>query len=109
MKIGDKVTMRTSRGSRMISKMGKLIGGGRGYEEPAIIVATDCVLPTFGCSFPMNDVIIQLCETKELIFTHTRWLDPVHKKIEVRYFCDGQDITDSVSDETKRNLHSINR
>lgn len=27
------------------------------------------------------------------------------KTIEVKYFCDGKDITDSISEETKQNLH----
>lgn len=106
-KIGDKVKMTTSAGSRMVDKYGNLVGGGRGYKKSAILVAIDCRLPTFNLQvkgYLVNDVIVQLYETKELIFTHTRYLEPVDKKIELRYFCDGQDVTDSISDETKRNL-----
>lgn len=29
----------------------------------------------------------------------------IDKKIELRYYCDGQDVTDSISEETKRNLN----
>lgn len=37
-------------------------------------------------------------------FTQTRFCEAVDKKIEIRYFCDDEDVTDQISDETKRNL-----
>lgn len=32
---------------------------------------------------------------------------PVDKEIEIRYFSDGKDVTDQISDETKRNLKAL--
>jgi hypothetical protein len=37
-------------------------------------------------------------------FTQSRFCEPVDKQIEVRYFCNGRDVTDNISEETKRNL-----
>lgn len=31
----------------------------------------------------------------------------INKEIEIRYFSDGEDITDKISDETKRNLKAL--
>lgn len=42
-------------------------------------------------------------------FTRSDLCNPVDKKIEVRYFSDGKDITNEISDETKQNLRSVAR
>lgn len=42
-------------------------------------------------------------------FTQSRFCKSVDKKIELRYFVDGKDVTDKISDETKQGLKSINR
>lgn len=40
-------------------------------------------------------------------FTQSENCKLVNKEIEVRYFSDGKDVTDRISDETKRNLKSL--
>ncbi len=37
-------------------------------------------------------------------FAQSRLCKSVGKQIEVRYFCNGKDVTDDISGETKRNL-----
>lgn len=37
-------------------------------------------------------------------FVQSRFCKSADKKIELRYFVDGEDVTDNISDETKRNL-----
>ena len=37
-------------------------------------------------------------------FAPTDGCEKFDKKIEVRYFCDSKDVTDEISDETKKNL-----
>ena len=37
-------------------------------------------------------------------FTQERFCEVVSPEIEVKYFCDGEDVTDSISSQTKRNL-----
>ena len=105
-KVGDKVTMKTSAGSRRVDKTGKLIGGSIGYKQPATLIAVGCQLPTYSGYWPhpLNNAIVQLCETKEVIFVHTDCLESVGKEIEVRFFCDGKDVTNYLSAETKGNL-----
>ena len=39
-------------------------------------------------------------------FIQSRFCELVNKEIEVRYYCDGKDVTDSISDETKKDLRS---
>lgn len=62
-----------------------------------------------GCSngdyYEINDLMVTDREGS-FFFTQSRFCKPVNKKIEVRYFCDGEDITDSISSETKRNLNA---
>lgn len=53
-----------------------------------------------------NDLLVT-DEQGNFWFAQSRFCELVNKEIEVRYFCDGADITDSVSDETKRNLKAI--
>ena len=37
-------------------------------------------------------------------FVPMEFLEPADKEIEVKYFCNGEDVTDSISEETRRNL-----
>ena len=104
-KVCEKVRIATTAGARRVNENGFLTSNSCGFRQLAIVVAIDCVLPTYMADArPMNNTIVQLCETKELIFIHTNCLEPADKKIELRYFCDGKDVTDSISDETKQNL-----
>lgn len=43
----------------------------------------------------------------DFYFVPSRFCKPVNKKIEIRYFSDGKDMTDQISDETKRNLKTL--
>ena len=105
-KVKDRVTILTTAGSRMFDGIGQFIGG-RGFGSSAIVVAVNCQLPTYSGNYgqnPTNNTIVQLCETKDLIFIHTNNLKLENKKIEIRYFCDNVDVTNDISDETKSNL-----
>lgn len=105
MEIGQPVVTTTSVGSCTVAPSGKLVSGGGHWKRPLILVAVDCVLPTYNTDcHPNNNAIVQVCETGQIVFTHTNCLEPVPSKIEVRYFCDGEDVTDKISAETKRNL-----
>lgn len=51
----------------------------------------------------VNDILVTDGE-ENYWFTQSRFAVNVDKKIEVRYFCEDEDITNQVSNETKRNL-----
>lgn len=40
-------------------------------------------------------------------FTQSRFCRLIDKEIEIRYFSDGKDVTNRISDETKRNLKAL--
>ena len=107
MKIGDKVRMTTSAGSRAIDNSARITSSRCCYKIPAILVAVGCALPTYpALNRPQNNAIVQICETKEIVFTHTDNLESIIAEIELRYFCNGEDVTDKISEQTKRNLRS---
>lgn len=56
--------------------------------------------------FAVNDLLITDGKGN-FWFTQSRFCEPVDKEIEIRYFSDGEDITDEISEETKRNLKSL--
>lgn len=109
-KVGDKVKV----GDR---SYGFGIDGGeyaRGapYLESLTIVATglDVMMHANGKKegryTEVNDLLVT--DGKDgYWFTQSRFCKPVEKKIEIRYFSDGRDVTDRISDETKRNLRAL--
>lgn len=108
MKIGDKVTMRD--GSYSFGIQDGQYGSIHGIDERVLaIVQTglhvmrDYRGRTSGTFNTICDLLITDGEGN-FFFAQSRSVEPVAKKIEVRYYCEGDDVTNRISDETKRNL-----
>ena len=110
MKIGDKVNVfDRSYGFGVCNGQFVREGIPIGLTDNAVIVQTNLFVmqnvdgDRYGRYREQNDLIVRDIRGG-LWFTQSRFCKLVGKKIDVRYFCGGKDITDSISDETKRNL-----
>lgn len=110
MKIGDKVNVIDVSYSFGICD-GKYFKYGLpfGHRSNLTIIETGLFImetaggETTGKFRQQNDLLVT-DEKGNFWFTQSRFCKLVNKEIEIRYFCDGEDVTDSISDETKRNL-----
>lgn len=100
MKVGDKVRTITTAGARMVANDGKIIGTSSVFRESAIIVAKDCILPTFNSeTYGPNDTIIKVYKTGRLVFTRMVCLEPLEHTIS---FDGGEPVT--ISDQSYQAL-----
>lgn len=103
MKVGDRVIARDLSYAKAVED-GKLVGCQRGlYKDlgatPAIVVAMNCKLPNESYQQNhLNDTIVQVISTNEIVFIHGGFLQPVVRNITI----DGQIV--ELSEQSYQNL-----
>lgn len=110
MNIGDKVNI-TDDSYGFGIQDGKLIKrlsfrGNLTIIQTGMYVMRDANSTTRGEYRQQNDLLVT-DGNGNFWFTQSRFCKPIDKKIEVKYFCDGEDITDSISDETKQAVRAV--
>ena len=82
-------------------------------EELWKVLSVDVVLSVKGVCNDIKrlTVLVQGQDSGIVAFVLNDLCNPYfpEKKIETRYFCDGEDVTDKISDQTKQNLASVRR
>ncbi len=75
------------------------------YREGLTVIQSElCVCrPESGYDVENCDLLVT-DGGRNYFFVQSDLCESVDKKIEIRYFCDGKDVTDNISEETKRNL-----
>lgn len=104
MKAGDKVKITDTSYTKCVNGRGEIIepSACKTHKLPAILVAKDCVLPGQDYAGLRNNAIVQICDTKQLVFIDIKQLTFLEHTITI----DGKEITisDKSYQELKRSL-----
>ncbi len=79
----------------------------KNMRSNVVVVATGLSVNKHTDRFDVNCDLMVADERGNYVFIRSNLCEAVDKQIELRYFCDGNDVTDNISNETKKNLANL--